>query len=137
MNREALIERMRTEENAVRDTLNAWLVDIDPDNRSAEMTFDMPLAFCHSGDIVQGGFVAAMLDIAMYHAVMGSYENLKHMPTLELKVSYLAASRAGKFTAHATAIKAGRSIAFIEAKLTNADGEVTATATSTAKVITG
>ncbi|HTO58052.1 MAG TPA: hypothetical protein VMJ74_09655 [Pseudomonadales bacterium] len=39
------------------------------DNR-AVMTFTGKLDFCHSGNVVQGGFVTAWLDSAMAHATV-------------------------------------------------------------------
>ena len=83
---------------------------------------------------MQGGFVAAMLDAVMYSAVVARYIDVQAMPTLELKVSYLQPSRAGQFSATARVIKAGKSTVFIEAQLFNADGELTATGSSTARV---
>jgi uncharacterized protein (TIGR00369 family) len=85
--------------------------------------------------VVQGGFVAAMLDAAMSHAVFTNIENVVALPTLELKVSYLAASLAGSFTAKGKIIRAGKSIVFLEGQLFDEQGELTATASSTAKVI--
>ena len=55
--------------------------------------------------------------------------------TLELKINYVAASLAGPFSAKGTVVKAGKSIFFLEGKLFTERGELTATASSTAKVI--
>ncbi len=117
-------------------SLGGELTEIDCDQGSASMTFLIPLEFCHSGDIVQGGFVAAMLDATMYSAVVAKYIDVRAMPTLELKVSYLLPSKAGAFSVTARVIKAGKSTVFIEAHLFNADGEMTATGSSTARVFT-
>ncbi|GIR69646.1 MAG: hypothetical protein CM15mP74_08970 [Halieaceae bacterium] len=38
--------------------------------QKAVFTFTVPLEYCHSGDVVQGGFVTAMLDAAMSHALL-------------------------------------------------------------------
>jgi len=117
------------------DTLGAAVTGIDHEEKSATMTFTIPLGFCHSGNVVQGGFVAAMLDAVMSHAVFTNIDDVIALPTLELKISYLAASLAGSFSAKGKIIRAGKSILFLEGELFNAQGELTATASSTAKVI--
>jgi acyl-coenzyme A thioesterase PaaI-like protein len=50
-------------------------------------------------------------------------------------VSFLAPSLAGKFRAEGRVLQLGKSIAFLEASLFNAEGELTATSTSTAKIV--
>ena len=44
------------------------LVDFDVEEGSCTMEFNISHDFCHSVDIVQGGFVTAMLDASMSHA---------------------------------------------------------------------
>ena len=116
-------------------SLGGAVKEINFEEKSAVMTFNIPLEFCHSGNVVQGGFVAAMLDAAMSHAVFGNIENVIALPTLELKISYLAASLAGSFSAKGRILRAGKSIVFLEGELFNPQGELTATASSTAKYI--
>lgn len=115
-------------------SLGAVLEDLQFDSAQATMRFVIPLAFCHSGDIVQGGFVAAMIDAAMYSAVAAGYREVRPVSTLELKVNYLLPSRAGEFSCTAKIVKAGKSITFIDAVLFAADGKLTATGTSTARI---
>ena len=55
--------------------------------------------------------------------------------TLEIKTTCLRAARMGVFVAEARVLKSGRSIAFLEASLRNSDGELIATATTTANLI--
>ncbi|MGI9287843.1 MAG: hypothetical protein ACR2P1_20830 [Pseudomonadales bacterium] len=45
--------------------LGGEVVTVDQSDASAELSFEMPPQFCHSGDIVQGGFVTGMLDGTM------------------------------------------------------------------------
>ena len=61
--------------------------------------FEMGKRYCHSGDIIQGGFVTAMLDAVCAHVVFGTIEQVRALSTLELKVTFYEASRAGKFSA--------------------------------------
>ena len=98
-------------------SLGGAVKEINFEEKSAVMTFNIPLEFCHSGNVVQGGFVAAMLDAAMSHAVFGNIENVIALPTLELKISYLAASLAGSFSAKGRILRAGKSIIFLNRRL--------------------
>ncbi len=135
MTEQDTIDKLNTHRPDCLVSLNASVVEMNREEKSAVMAFTIPLDFCHSVNVVQGGFVAAMLDAAMSHAVFTSIDNVVALPTLELKVSYLAASLAGSFTAKGKIIRAGKSIVFLEAQLFNEQGELTATASSTAKVI--
>ncbi len=116
------------------DDLGCTIVGVDAQAQSCEMTFDISQRYCHSGDIIQGGFVAAMLDAVTTHAIFASNENISGVSTLELKVSYLEASRRGKLTAIGRIEKMSRSIAFVSGELTNSEGLVTAKISSTAKI---
>ena len=54
--------------------LGGSIIELDMDSQRAIFTFTVPLDYCHSGDVVQGGFVTAMLDAAMSHALFGTDE---------------------------------------------------------------
>ncbi len=99
-----------------------------------ELDFDVDESCCHSGNIVQGGFVTAMLDASMAHAVIMRADELVPVPTLDLHVSFFAPSLAGRFTAIGKIIRMGSSVGFLEASLKNEAGEITAQATSTVAV---
>ncbi len=135
MSEQDSIDKLNARRPACLIALNASVVEMNVQEKSAVMNFTIPLDFCHSGNVVQGGFVAAMLDAAMSHAVFTNIDNVISLPTLELKVNYLAASLAGPFSAKGVIVRAGKSIVFLEGKLFNERGELTATASSTAKVI--
>jgi uncharacterized protein (TIGR00369 family) len=96
-------------------------------------------AMCHSGGVVQGGFVCGWIDAAMAHAVisMGIPEGGQHMTpmSLELKVSFFAPARPGLVIAEGWIERAGKSTAFLEGRLLNGAGEVLARASSTARLI--
>jgi len=130
-----IVDKLNAHRPACLSSLNASVKEMNREEKSAVMAFTIPLDFCHSGNVVQGGFIAAMLDAAMSHAVFTNIDNVVALPTLELKISYLAASLAGPFTAKGVIVRAGKSIIFLEGKLFNEQGELTATASSTAKLI--
>lgn len=98
------------------------------------MTFDISEHFCHSGDIIQGGFVTAMLDAVSTFAAFSTNSNIIKLATLELKVTFLRASRAGKFKAIGRVEQMGKSIAFLTGDLFDETGQKTASITTTAKI---
>lgn len=86
---------------------------------------------------VHGGYAATLLDSACGCAVHSKLTANQGYTTLELKVSYLKGmtKNTGKVRAHGRVINMGRRVAFAEAAITDADGKVYATATSTLLVI--
>lgn len=111
-------------------TLGGELLSFDSQTRSLEMRYDINESLCHSGNIVQGGIVTAMLDAAMVHAIMVSQGHRSGLPTIDIQVSFLRASLAGRFLARGTIVKLGRRVVYTQAHLFNADDQLTATATA-------
>ncbi|HTB09449.1 MAG TPA: PaaI family thioesterase [Acidimicrobiales bacterium] len=89
--------------------------------------------FLNPAGVVQGGFLAAMLDSAMgASAVSLTGERRVNVANTEMKVSFLRSARVGDvLTCTAIVIKPGRVISFLEATIENAEGDLVATASST------
>jgi uncharacterized protein (TIGR00369 family) len=89
--------------------------------------------FLNPAGVLQGGFLAAMLDSAMgASAVTTVGDRRVIVANTEMKVSFLrAVALDDTLTCVATVLKAGRVISFLEAKATNAEGLLVATASST------
>lgn len=89
--------------------------------------------FLNPAGVVQGGFLAAMLDSAMgASAVSLTGERRVSVANTEMKVSFLRSARAGDvLTCTATVLQPGRVISFLEARIENAAGDLVATASST------
>ncbi|MFT5210919.1 MAG: hypothetical protein ACI9CE_002650 [Flavobacterium sp.] len=118
------------------DTLGKGrMVDLNTVEQSVTMEFTSGDEHCHSGNIVQGGFVAGMLDNAMSVAVILSGEQLFSPATLELKVTYLKPASQGINTAKGWIVRMGKSIVFLEAELHNKQGALIAKASSTAQLL--
>ena len=86
---------------------------------------------CHSGGVVQGGFVTGWIDAAMAHAAMAVAGKDVVPMTLELKVSFLAPVRPGRVLAEGWAVKHGRKTCFYEGALKDAAGMLLAKASCT------
>ena len=115
--------------------LGGQLMDFDNDKKACTFEFNISKDFCHSVDIVQGGFVTAMLDAAMSHAIFICYHEIMNVSALRIKTSYHAPTRAGKLRVEGWVIKQSYKTAFMESHLYNEDNELTATASSVAKLL--
>jgi len=71
----------------------------------------------------------------MSPAVYATLEPGEFNTTLEFKVSFVRPARLGTLLAKARVVHRGRSIAFSEGELRDADGELLATATATMKIV--
>ncbi len=91
--------------------------------------------FYNPGGVVQGGFLAVMLDFAMGEAARSMVEETKTPLTLEIKVSYIQPAKAGKLIGKGRVVHAGRSISFTEGTLSTEDGTLVATGTSTWRIV--
>jgi uncharacterized protein (TIGR00369 family) len=90
---------------------------------------------CHSGGIVQGGFVTGWIDAAMAQALM-SLVGVEQTPiSLEIKVSFFAPARPGLVVAEGRVERAGRSTCFVEGDLRDASRTLLAKASSTVRLI--
>lgn len=130
-----MIDAMNAHSPPALKKLGGRVHTYDEDERVIEMRYRLDDSYCHSGDIVQGGFVAGMLDAAMAHAVFAELRDFVVVATLEINVSYLDIARPGELSAFGRIAKLGKSIGFLKAELRNDDGDLLAYATSTAKII--
>ncbi|HEY5265433.1 MAG TPA: PaaI family thioesterase [Acidimicrobiales bacterium] len=89
--------------------------------------------FLNPAGVVQGGFLAAMLDSAMGASAVTVVGDRKVIvANTEMKISFLRPVKAGDvLTCVATVLKPGKVISFLEAKILDADERLVATASST------
>ena len=66
-----IIELLNTRKPKFLNDFNCVITNIDTEKGICEMDFEVPLHFCHSGDIIQGGFVTTMLDSVCTFSVFG------------------------------------------------------------------
>ncbi|OWK32629.1 PaaI family thioesterase [Sphingomonas mucosissima] len=106
------------------------VIEMDPAGR-ARLEYLAGQHMCHSGGVVQGGFVTGWIDAAMAHAAiaMGGPDIVP--VSLELKVSFFAPARPGSVIAEGWVERRGRSTCFFEGRLLDSAGKVLAKASST------
>jgi len=114
--------------------LGGRVARLGDDGTSLTMDFDVGLAFCHSGDIVQGGFITAMLDAAMSHAVFAFNADVVGLSSLEISTRYLEVTRAGSLSAVGSIVRLSHKTAFLDGRLYSAEGQLLATTHSVAKL---
>jgi uncharacterized protein (TIGR00369 family) len=136
MNKQEVIDGLNGRNPKFIKMLGGSITDIDRQSRTCTYEFNISTDFCHSTNIVQGGFITSMLDAAMSHAVFAETEGkLKNVSSLEIKTSFLEPTHAGRLTAVGKVMKSSYKTAFLEAQLFNELGVLTATASSVAKLI--
>ena len=107
------------------------IVKLDPEGR-AQLEYMAKPGMCHSGGVVQGGFVTGWIDTAMAHAVIAVVGDDVTPMSLEIKVSFFAPVRPGLVVAEGWIERRGRKTAFLEGRLLDGEGNVLAKGTSTA-----
>lgn len=116
--------------------LGLEILDVDMKTLTVKVAFNASDELCNMWGGIQGGMVAAMLDDVMSFAVGLDLDWGQISPTLEIKVSMLSPARPGRLLASGTVIKRGKSVGFIESELTDAEGRLLATGSSTATFVT-
>ena len=111
------------------------VVLMDAEAGRAVLEYMAGIHMCHSGGVVQGGFITGWLDAAMAHAVIATTGFDVTPMSLELKVSFFAPASPGLVTAEGWIERRGKSTCFGEARLLNAAGEVLAKCSSTMRLI--
>lgn len=129
------LERLNTRMPPFMAVLGGELVELDHDASAAIFHFNIGKELCHSVDVVQGGFVTAMLDAAMSHAVFGIDDTVVGLSSLEISTRYLEVARAGFLVAMGKVTRMSYKTAFLEGELRDADGKLLATTHSVGKVI--
>lgn len=108
---------------------------MDAEKGRAAIEVEAEMRMCHSGGVVQGGFVTGWIDAAMARAAM-CVTNFEQTPmSLEIKVSFFAPATPGKLVAEAWIERRGRSTMFVEGYLRNAAGDIVAKGTSTIRML--
>ncbi|MFT4934595.1 MAG: hypothetical protein ACI9LT_001278 [Pseudoalteromonas distincta] len=132
---EAILARfLRTKNQPTgSQTLGFRMVAVSQAEKMVEVAFDAKAELLlNPMKQIQGGYLCAMLDEAMSVACMVASGMTHVAPTLEMKTSFLRPAMPGQIKGIGRVVKWGRSIAFTEGELYDADGRLLAKATGTA-----
>lgn len=116
-------------------TLGWQLLDADPEAGTIRIAFQGGREFCNPAGFVQGGFLAAVLDDTMGPAILIKSGGKYFSPTIDLNVSFLAPAKPGAFTGEGRVVQIGKTIAFVEGALFDAEAQMVARATASARLV--
>ena len=116
-------------------TLGFEFIDADVENGTIDVAFAATEAFTNPVGNVLGAFLAAMLYDTVGPALLATLPSGQFQSTLQLKASFLRPVKPGRILGHGRVVHRNGDLAYLEARLTNADDTTIATATATARVI--
>jgi uncharacterized protein (TIGR00369 family) len=86
--------------------LLGWeLISVDPDAGTIEVAFAASDQFLNPAGVIQGGFVAAMLDDTLGPALVATLGPGQFAPTTDLHVQFLRPARPGRLTGRGRVIR--------------------------------
>jgi uncharacterized protein (TIGR00369 family) len=125
----------RTAPPPAATTLGWQLVAVDPEAGTIEVAFHTTDQFLNPFGVVQGGFLAAMLDDTLGPALVATLGPGQSAPTTDLHVQFLRPARPGRLVGRGRIVRKGKDIAFLAGELLDEAGTTVATATATARIL--
>ena len=93
--------------------LLGWeLIGVDPEQGTIEVAFEAGDQFANPVGVIQGGFLAAMLDDTLGPALVATLPENQFAPTLDLHVQFLRPARPGRLVGRGRSCSAARTCAF-------------------------
>jgi uncharacterized protein (TIGR00369 family) len=116
--------------------LLGWhILDARAEQGWVRIGFEGRAEFCNPAGFIQGGILTAMLDDTMGPAVFIMTDGRLYTATISITVNFLAPAKVGPIVGEANVTQIGKTIAFVEARLTAADGVVLAASTASARLV--
>jgi uncharacterized protein (TIGR00369 family) len=115
-------------------TLGFELLAVDPDAGTIEVAFTATDRFLNPMGVVQGGFLAAMLDDTLGPALVATLGPGEFAPTTDLHVQFLRPAKPGRLVGRGRIVRRGRDVGFLAGELLDGHGAVVAVATATAQI---
>jgi uncharacterized protein (TIGR00369 family) len=109
-------------------------VSADPEAGTIEVAFTATEQFLNLVGVVQGGFLAAMLDATLGPALVATLGPGQFAPTTDLHVQFLRPAHPGRLTGRGRVVRRGKDIAFLAGELLDDGGQIVAVATATAQI---
>ena len=114
-------------------TLGFRMLSVSQEKMEVEVAFEAKAELlANPMKQVQGGYLCAMLDECMSVACMVASKMTAVAPTAEMKTSFFRPAMPGVLKGVGRVVRWGRTIAFTEGELYDADGRLVAKATGTA-----
>ncbi len=117
--------------NPIATLLGADPLACDPVAGRITIAFEAKSEFCNLLGNVQGGMLAAMLDLVMSFSVLCTMGGPGYVvPTIDMNTHFLSPAKPGRIVGEGGVVKKGRSIAFMEGRLLDAQGALLSIATA-------
>ena len=131
---EAILARFQGAKNLPKGSalLGFAMVSVEQASRTVEVAFEASEQFCNPMRQIQGGYLCAMLDECMSVACMVASGMKSVAPTLEMKTSFFRPAEPGAMRGVGRVVRWGKTVAFTEGELYDAQGRLVAKATGTA-----
>lgn len=110
------------------------MIAIDPEAGTIEIAFTATEDFLNPVGVVQGGFLAAMLDDTLGPALVATLGPGQFAPTTDLHVQFLRPARPGRLVGRGRVVKRGKDVGFLAGELVDESGAIVAVATATAQI---
>jgi uncharacterized protein (TIGR00369 family) len=128
--------RRTYESNPIALLLGADPLACDPVAGRITIAFEAKPEFCNLLGSVQGGMLAAMLDMVMSFSVLCTMGGPGHVvPTVTMNTQFLSPAKPGRIVGEGAVVKKGRSVAFMEGRLRDRDGRLLTTATASGQLM--
>lgn len=115
-------------------TLGWELISVNPDEGTIEVAFTATEAFLNPAGVIQGGFLAAMLDDTLGPSLVAGLSPGDFAPTTDLHVQFLRPARPGRLLGRGRVVRRGRDVGFLAGELLDASGAIVAVATATVQI---
>ena len=126
--------QLRRIEKAVETVPFARLLGIEVDSvdkGTATLGLTIRHELMQNNGVVHGGAVASLIDTATAFAILSHLTVRERISTVDLTISYLRPLTAGRVTASAKVVRAGRRVIVVSADVLDNEGRLAATALST------
>jgi len=116
--------------------LLGWKI-LEMDTAKGEITigFEGRREFCNPVGFVQGGMLIAMMDDTIGPAIFAHSNGTKMTSSIDIHAHFLRPVAPGAITVKARVVRIGKTAAFAEADLFDAEGRLSARATSSALMV--
>ena len=116
------------------ELLGYELIEADTEAETIEVAFEGNERFLNPAGVIQGGFLAAMLDDTLGTALIAVLDPGEWAPTTDLHVQFLEPAKPGRLIGRGRVARRGSQIAQLAGELQADDGTVVATAIATAVI---
>jgi uncharacterized protein (TIGR00369 family) len=123
--------RRTYETNPIATLLGADPLACDPVAGRITIAFEARPEFCNLLGTVQGGMLAAMLDLVMSFSVLGTMGGPGYVvPTIHMNTHFLSPAKPGRIVGEGAVVKKGRTVTFMEGRLFDHKGTLLTTGTA-------